>query len=875
MKKLTLAFLTVTLAFSANAQLTVNTNITDSAFASSLIGPGVSISNISLNCSNEAYGIFNSTNSNVGIGDGILLTTGKAIEAIGPNDNDNADHQWNTSFSDPDLITIEQGANNDVCILEFDLVPLGNQIDFQYVFASEEYPTYVCNINDAFGFFISGPGIAGSQNMALVPGTNIPVSINTINAKNSGCAPHFLNSIPFFVNNGNNSPVNGPNAIRYNGFTVPLTASSAVIPCETYHLKIAIADTDDSWYDSGVFIEASSLTSDKITLESNYSTTSGDSIIYEGCGAAVLTFTRADTLGIATTTLLVSGTAINGTDYPALSGTVTFNPGQDIVVTTIPALADGLTETLESVTIQMVDTNCANHDTTEITFYISDLMPITSTTNDALIDCGEDSVKIGVGFTGPASNITWSNGATGDSIWVSPPTDTDYYVTLADTCGGVPVMDTVSVTVKITPVSYDVIIACDSYTWNGTLYTSSNNTATDTIFGGAANGCDSLVMLDLTIGNFAASTDVITACDSYEWIDGITYSSNNNTATDTIVGGSINGCDSLIMLDLTIYNSSAGTDVIAACDSLVWIDGTTYYGNNNTATFMLTNSAGCDSLVTLDLTINTTATGTDVITSCDSLTWTDGITYLGDNNAATDTIFGGAATGCDSIVTLDLTILRTTFSTDVQETCNYYLWIDGNNYRLSNNTATHTIAGGSANGCDSIVTLDLTIFPEVIVDLGEPFGFCGDPITLTPDSNFTSYLWNNGDTSSTLVVESKGIYDVTVTDTNGCSGFDATEVYENCPYSLWVPNTFTPDDDAHNDDFNAKGENIEDYTMTIFDRWGNILFKTKSLNNGWDGKKAGGEIMPSGVYVYRIEFSYYKKENLINETKPGSVTLLK
>jgi len=120
-----------------------------------------------------------------------------------------------------------------------------------------------------------------------------------------------------------------------------------------------------------------------------------------------------------------------------------------------------------------------------------------------------------------------------------------------------------------------------------------------------AAGCDSTVTLNLTINNSITSTDTQVACDSYTWIDGNTYTSSNNTATHTVVGVAPNGCDSIYMLDLTINNSTAGTDTQVACDSYTWIDGNTYTSNNTTATHMLTNAAGCDSTVTLNLTINT------------------------------------------------------------------------------------------------------------------------------------------------------------------------------------------------------------------------------------------------------------------------------
>ena len=151
----------------------------------------------------------------------------------------------------------------------------------------------------------------------------------------------------------------------------------------------------------------------------------------------------------------------------------------------------------------------------------------------------------------------------------------------------------------------------------------------------------------------------------------------------------VNGCDSVAFLNLTINASNFGTDTQVHCDSFTWIDGITYTSSNNTATHTIVNAAGCDSIVTLDLTILNSTTGVDVQSHCDSYTWIDGITYTSSNNTATHTIVNAA--GCDSVVTLDLTILNSTSGVDVQSHCDSYTWIDGNTYTNSNNTATVTL----------------------------------------------------------------------------------------------------------------------------------------------------------------------------------------
>lgn len=167
----------------------------------------------------------------------------------------------------------------------------------------------------------------------------------------------------------------------------------------------------------------------------------------------------------------------------------------------------------------------------------------------------------------------------------------------------------------------DTHVACESYTWiDGNTYTVSTNSPTYTITGGAANGCDSIVTLNLTILAPGTSTDIKTACSFYTWIDGNTYSASTNAPTYTIAGGASNGCDSIINLDLTINAPANGTDTQAACDSFLWTDGNIYTTDNNTATHTITNGAvnGCDSIVTLNLTIN--IVDTSVIQSGNSLT---------------------------------------------------------------------------------------------------------------------------------------------------------------------------------------------------------------------------------------------------------------
>ncbi len=312
-------------------------------------------------------------------------------------------------------------------------------------------------------------------------------------------------------------------------------------------------------------------------------------------------------------------------------------------------------------------------------------------------------------------------------------------------------------------------------------YTTAPLTADMTFNVNIANGTCALSSNVQNINVFLASgTDTRAACNSLTWIDGNTYTANNNTATFTIVGGASNGCDSLVTLDLTINPFASSTDTRTACNSLTWIDGNTYTASNNTATFtyLAGSFSGCDSIVTLNLTINNPTAGTDTRTACGSLTWIDGNTYTANNNTATFTVVGGAANGCDSVVTLNLTINNPTAGTDTRTACGSLTWIDGNTYTANNNTATFTVVGGAANGCDSVVTLNLTINSVAdvsVTNVGE---------TITANNTNATYQWldcnNNfavisGQTSAQFTATANGSYAVQLTQ-NGCVDTSACTV---------------------------------------------------------------------------------------------------
>ena len=250
------------LTISAQAQLIVNPTNNANDLAAAIVGAGVTISNVSLDCGTDAAGLFSAGNTtNIGLNDGILLTTGLSTDAIGPNSAGNTSYA-NGNGSDPDLAALSNWNLNDACALSFDFIATSDVITVQYVFASEEYEEYVCSVyNDLFAFFVNGPipggGNYSNQNVALIPGTSLPVAINTINPGFPGSFGSLGNCqstdyASLYTSN------NGGTTIEYDGFTVVLTSEVAIIPGQSYSFKFVIADVSDQVLDSGVFIKGES-----------------------------------------------------------------------------------------------------------------------------------------------------------------------------------------------------------------------------------------------------------------------------------------------------------------------------------------------------------------------------------------------------------------------------------------------------------------------------------------------------------------------------------------------------------------------------------------------------------------------------------------
>ena len=454
----------------SRAQLTTSTAMTPTQLVQNvLLGTGITATNITYTGAPLARGTFNGTASNLGLGAGVLLCTGHISNAGGPNNNSGITNV-NGLPGDADLNIITAPAiSHDACIIEFDFVPRSDTVKFRYIFASEEYMEYVnspplpATVNDGFAFFISGPGITGpfsnnAKNIALVPGTALPVTMYNLSLNNNG---------QYYFDNGNgagNGTAPDGATIQYDGFTIPLTAISAVTCGQTYHIKIAIADAFDSSIDSGVFLEEGSFSSPEEIVTTSNTFLSGlpatnDTLIYEGCGKVRVHFKR---LGTAcnlvypdTVYYTIGGTAVNGVDYSAIGDSIFFASNIDTASLLISVFPDALIEGNETITLHVVNSTPPS----SITLTIVDSPPLTVDLNpDAVYSCPPSSMVITANASGGTTAVpyqySWINAAgNASTATVNPQQTAVYYVTVTDVCG-----NTATDSMHITVTAYTPMI---------------------------------------------------------------------------------------------------------------------------------------------------------------------------------------------------------------------------------------------------------------------------------------------------------------------------------------------------------------------------------------------------------------------------------
>ena len=837
----------------------------DSLVRNVLLGSGVEVFNVQFNGSSgvincSAIGSFNTgaNATNLGIEEGIIIGSGAVSFAAGPNNSGGGSASSGCStYTDPALTAIASGTLNDVATLEFDFITKADTVKFNYVFASEEYPEYTCsNFNDIFGFFLSGLNPAGGMysnyNIARIPGTNIPITINSVNGGSGGSSSAsgcYYTYSQYYVDNATGT------TIQYDAFTTVLTAIAPVIPCTPYHVKMCIGDVTDGAFDSGVFLEANSFSANAIVTDfTNPTNQNAPYILYEGCYGVDIVFSRPQAKSVSELIPItyVGGTASNGQDYTYINNSITFPADSTSVTLHIYPSLDGEIEGEETIILAYQATPCET-DTVYLSIYDVDTMVAEISYTPPVVTDNEVTLRALV--TGGHVNengytYRWSTGATTSEITVPTEPTAEYSYYAIDMCDKVAFSDTVTIgilkdfatTSKDTTVcafsglllsveggdyqewstgdtsatifvrpGEDCAITVTSYKhWNGSLWED-----TDTII---------ITVVPSPEIELSASKQVACRLDSirlsatgatdYSWDDGVTF----DTRSSMIVTPEYT-------TTYIVYGRAEGHECFGF-DS-VRIEVTPFY----TATIM-GGEYDCHTNMAI-LTVETEAP---------EVTWT---------SSPADTSLARQKNS------------RTITVSPLQHT-------------------TYTVAvekDNCVNKESKYVEVDLKPKARIKAD-PEEVSLGNMQTTLTDvSSNSVRRVWYFFD--GTKYYDSRIVYQVpysvdsvpvemVVYNAHDCSDTTSKVIYVN-NNTVWIPNSFTPLSETNNR-FDIVAAGVQDYEIEIYNREGMLVFQSNDVNNSWDGTH-NGKYCPQGAYVYIIRYSFrnQKSETLVRK---GNVLII-
>ena len=411
-----------------------------------------------------------------------------------------------------------------------------------------------------------------------------------------------------------------------------------------------------------------------------------------------------------------------------------------------------------------------------------------------------------------------------------------------------------------------------------TVFDPNGCSASDSIFVSVINSAITTSNAAICLGDTSVLTVSTPINYSIWWSDGtvnidsIVVNPIQNTSWEVTVSDGVGTCTDSITIQVNNPQVNAGSD-LSVCEgetaTLTAMGADTYLWDNGVVngqpftptadgyyTVTGTDTLGCSNTVSVFLDVLQPTSSTISPVSCDAYTAPDNEVYT--NSGQYTAIIPNAA-GCDSTITINLTVNNSNSGIDSKTACDSYTWIDGNTYTTSTNSPTFTLQ--NTNGCDSVVTLNLTINKLQGLIAGNDITACqGDNITLTA-SGATTYSWTGGATNGVAFVPPTGttIYIVTGTDDNGCSATDAVSVLVE--YCLDIPGGISPNGDNANDTWTITGLNqYPDAEVLVFDRWGQKVFSGDATNPTWNGTYEGKEL-PTADYYYIIELGNGEKFN--------------
>jgi gliding motility-associated-like protein len=925
--------------YRAFGQITWTTGYTADDLAAYLAGDGVEVDNATINCHNLAFGYFDCVDCNVGIDSGIVLTTGRVSNIAGPNNlgSTGTNNSWP---GDADLNAYPGvGTTHDACVLEFDVYSPGDSLKFDYVFGSDEYPEFVGSINDAFVFWISGPGYAVPTNIALIPGTALPVTIDNVNA---GDYPEYYNA------NGTGGVgvwAADNYYIEYDGFTTVLSAKAGVSPCSWYHLKLAIGDESDFVYDSGVFLKAKSLVTNYLAdftypgfdfgEDAVFCTTEPDPDPVLAAGADAGTFTASpagldldpgtgalDLSNCEPGTYILTNTLITG-----FCDLDTFVYTLDVIIEE-PGIAGFLFP---------ASPYCSNEaDPAPVAFAGGTFGTFTSTPAGLVINPATGVVDLDASTPGVytvtntlVAGAVCPGGVATASITIHPAYDLTEAVAICDgesytlpdggvvLTGGTYVSDllttkgcdsTITTTLTVNPV-YDFTL--NPSICLGAEYTLPDGTtadATGTYINSftTAAGCDSVYTVNLTVNPVIVINPTVHLCD------GETYTLADGTVVDatglypvTLVTGA--GCDSTINTTVFVHPvyDIEFNPIICADASYTLPDGTVV---NTTGVYVnnFLTTKGCDSIITTNLTVNPIYNLVYNPEICIGETYTlpDGAVVAASGTFNYNYVTGE---GCDSNITVNLTvhplpvldwIIDDIFCME-QGSILMEATPPGGTYSgtgiAGDNFVTATAGVGGPftltyeytdiYGCYNSMTVTTSVDDNYAIAWGDTSIFYGEDANLFSDAG-GDYTWSPIDgiacvtcPETTVIPPYTTDYIMTSVDENGCIAQDnvLVTIIPDPLNDVFVPNTFTPNGDNINDMFFAFGWNITLInSIQIFDRWGEQLYFVENVGPTDLAKGWDGTI--NGTNANNGVYAFIVEvqfETGQRFTKSGNVTLIR
>lgn len=820
----------------------------------------------------EGLGYFENGSAAIGLERGIILATGPVVFAANSNSTGDRSGDFGDKSSDPDLSKLATGSVRDRVGLEFDFVPLDSFVTFSYVFASEEYCEFVgSKYNDVFGFFVSGPGVEGgfkgnARNVALIPGSSDFVSINNVNHKKNS---------QYYIDNTRNHDAERcgiaytaserENYIEYDGFTVRLTAMLKLNPCETYHIRLVVADVADNFYDSAVFLEAESF--DLGGQVSVQAVLPEEKVVSEGCSNAYFEFTRENQsidfpLNIRFA-LEESTTATPGVDFAPFPDFVTIPAGQRSVKLPLEVFNDEWIEQEEKIAVEL-DIPCACY-TDSASIFIAEPPELLLKMDDLMI-CPEQVEYLVPEVSGgnPGYSYLWNDGSTKDRLLIEQIPEEPYSLTVTDECG-----HQISGLARVRPT------VPPKARIEGMERICMGDTASlKVVFTGIAPwrfsySRDGEVMPG--VENIYSNPYYLRATKSgdYELV----------AFGDAGCGGEVQGLASVEVMEIPLKVETSSVSCTSEADGRISIELSedfppyTYSWDElpdltptlegltvGTYTFRVIDGRGCSRSLAIEveepLPLQFPAVDCETIRAGTWLPLAEGGTapysYYLDNNR------------------LDASDLLREMEAGVA----YNLRVEDAVGCSVQDTFLAPLLGG----------ISVELPPQIHLLLGTTYQL--NPVLHFPETLLAGVRWLPGENLScddclnpTIVNFEEGIYTLHLIDQFGCTAEASTEIILNTDYPIYMPNVFSPNGDEKNDRFGVLSHAAvvnKVLRMTIYNRWGNQVFQIKNLAPGdlnaqWDGT-VNGRSSPPGVYVYQVEIELTNGER---KTLMGDVLLLR